>query len=231
MIKVRPSKERGHNREDWLETHHTFSFHNYYDPEQMGYSDLRVINEDTVAANRGFGMHPHKDMEIVTLVTEGQLEHQDNMGNRDVIGPYQLQRMTAGKGVWHSEANPSSDEPVHLFQIWIYPEENGLEPGYEIRSFEDAPENTLTLMASPNGDDGAAVLHQDAQLYLGRYTAGAEENLEINPDRHIWLQVIKGKLSLNGTGIETGDGVAIEKEQTLHLHVEEDSEFLMFDLQ
>jgi len=230
MINVRAAEQRGHNREDWLETHHTFSFHTYYDPEQMGYSDLRVINEDTVAEGRGFGMHPHQDMEIVTLVTEGELEHQDTMGNRDVIGPYQLQRMTAGKGIWHSEVNPSQDKPVHLFQIWIYPEENGLEPGYEIKGFENAAENRMTLLASPDGTENSAQLHQDARLYLGRYTAGTEESIGLNPERHVWLQVIKGKLSVNGTRVADGDGAAIEKEERLTIHVEQESEFLLFDL-
>jgi len=230
MITVRPSNERGHNREDWLETHHTFSFHTYYDPAHMGYSDLRVINEDTVAATRGFGLHPHQDMEIVTLVTDGALEHQDTMGNRDVIGPYQLQRMTAGRGIWHSEVNPSGDKPVHLFQIWIYPEQDGLEPSYEIKSFEQARSNALTLLVSPDGKDGSATLHQDAQLYLGRYSAGADEKLEVNPERHAWLQVIQGALTLNGTRIGTGDGVAINGEEKLTLHAVSDSEFLLFDL-
>mgnify|MGYP001401779042 CR=1 FL=1 len=230
MITVRPSKERGQNREDWLETHHTFSFHNYYDPQHMGYSDLRVINEDTVAANRGFGMHPHEDMEIVTFVTEGELEHQDTMGNKDVIGPYQLQRMTAGRGIRHSEVNPSRENPVHLFQIWIYPEENSLEPGYEIKDFADAAKNRLTLLASPDGEENAAKLHQNARLYLGRYTAGSNETVELNPERHTWLQVIKGSMNINGASVNTGDGVAIEKEKVITLHAEEDSEFLLFDL-
>ncbi len=231
MITVRPSQERGHNREDWLETHHTFSFHTYYDPEHMGYSDLRVINEDTVAADRGFGMHPHQDMEIVTLVTEGQLEHQDSMGNRDVIGPYQVQRMTAGKGITHSEVNPSSEEPVHLFQIWIHPDRRGLEPGYEIKSFAQAPANHLTLLASPDGRDDSAVLHQDARLYLGRYTAGADEALSLDPGRHVWLQVIRGELTVNGTQLATGDGAAIYKEEKVTLQTRSDCEFLLFDLQ
>jgi len=230
MITIRAAEDRGHNQEEWLETHHTFSFHTYYDPEQMGYSDLRVINEDTVAARRGFDMHPHQDMEVVTLVTTGELEHQDSMGNRDVIGPYQLQRMTAGKGIWHSEVNPSPDKPVHLFQIWIYPEQKGLDPDYEIRSFSDAEKDRLTLLASPQGAEGAAILHQDARLYLGRYRAGSEEVIPLNPERHTWLQVIRGTLSLNGEQVKTGDGVAIEKEAALSLRAEEESEFILFDL-
>ena len=230
MISVRPSEERGHNQEDWLETHHSFSFHTYYDPEQMGYSDLRIINEDTVAANRGFGMHPHQDMEIITLVTSGELEHQDTMGNRDTIRPYQLQRMTAGKGIWHSEVNPSSDNPVHLFQMWIYPDKNGLEPDYEIKSFEAIRDNDLTLLVSPDGREGSASLHQDAHLYLGRYRANADQTLELNPDRHTWLQVIRGKMSVNGKLVKTGDGVAIEHEERIAIHTETESEFLLFDL-
>jgi len=230
MITIRPSGARGHNREDWLETHHTFSFHTYYDPEQMGYSDLRVINEDTVAEGRGFGMHPHQDMEIVTLVTEGELEHQDTMGNRDVIGPYQLQRMTAGKGIWHSEVNPSREKPVHLFQIWIHPEKSGLEPGYEIKNFEGAGHDRLTLLASPHGEEGAATLHQDARLYLGRYHAGADETIELSPERHAWLQVIKGTMTINDTPVSAGDGVAIEQVSGVVLHAEQESEFLLFDL-
>jgi len=230
MISVKPANERGHNREEWLETHHTFSFHTYYDPEQMGYSDLRVINEDTVAAKRGFGMHPHQDMEIVTLVIDGHLEHQDSMGNRDVIGPYQLQRMTAGTGIRHSEANPSPKEPVHLFQIWIYPERKGLTPGYEIKDFSRARDNAMTLLVSPDGEQESARLHQDARLYLGRYTAGADETIELRPERHVWLQVIKGELVINGTQVQAGDGVAVYQEKGVNLHAEQDSEFLLFDL-
>jgi len=230
MINVRPADERGRHQESWLDSRHTFSFHTYYDPRHMGFRDLRVINEDRVEAGGGFGMHPHRDMEIFSLVLSGSLEHRDNLGNREVIGPYQMQKITAGTGVMHSEFNPSGTDPVHFLQIWILPEREGLEPGYVIQDFSAAAQNRLTPILAPDGRDGSARLRQDAAVYLGRYGAGSGGSYRLDPGRHAWLQVISGEVALNGIALGPGDGAAVSGEEELTLAARSASEVLLFDL-
>lgn len=229
MITLRKSSERGHHREDWLSSYHTFSFHTYYDQAHMGFRDLRVINEDRVAGGTGFGMHPHNDMEIVSLVLSGKLEHRDNLGNTEVIGPYELQRITAGTGLFHSETNPGSEE-VHFFQIWILPERKGLEAGYEIRKFPRRPANALTLLASPHARDGSAVIRQDALIHYGQLETG--HNLVYRPEtgRHLWLQLVTGELEVLDKTLGEGDGAAISDEGSVTLAAGKNTEFLLFDL-
>jgi redox-sensitive bicupin YhaK (pirin superfamily) len=191
MIRVRRASERGHFDHGWLDTFHTFSFARYYDPGHMGFRSLRVINEDRVAPGRGFGTHPHEDMEIVTYVLSGALAHRDSLGTGSTIRPGELQRMTAGTGITHSEFNPSDAEPVHLYQIWLLPEREGLEPSYEQRAFpEDERRNRLRLVASPDGQDGSLSIRQDARLYLATLDGGREASHELAPGRHAWVQVL-----------------------------------------
>ena len=230
MITIRKSDQRGSHQESWLDTKYSFSFHNYYDPEQMGFRALRVINQDRVAPGRGFGLHPHEEMEIFTLVLSGALEHRDNLGNREVIGPYQLQKITAGTGVRHSEVNPSDSEEVHLLQIWILPERNGLEPGYVLRDFSAAGQNALTPLLNPDGCNGAAPLNQDAAVYLGRLEAGAVLDYDLKSGRHAWVQLISGELVVNGTILKEGDGAALSDEARARLEAGTAAEFLLFDL-
>jgi len=230
MITIRKSNERGRHQEGWLDSRHTFSFHTYYDPNHMGFRDLRVINQDRVAPGQGFGMHPHRDMEIFSLVLSGALEHKDNLGNREVIGPYQLQKITAGTGVVHSEYNPSETEEVHFLQIWILPDRDGREPGYVLGDFSAAPRNALTPILNPDGSDGAARLYQDAAVYLGRIDAGEKVGYDLSPGRHGWVQVIAGELKVNGTPLEEGDGAAISDETQLQLEAVTAAEMLFFDL-
>src|SRR3954469_3116803 len=200
MIRVRKASERGHFDHGWLDTYHTFSFSRYYDLRHMGYRALRVINEDRVAPGRGFGMHPHEDMEIVTYVLDGALSHRDSLGTGSTIRPGELQRMTAGTGITHSEYNPSDSEPVHLYQIWLLPEREGLEPSYEQRAFpEEERHNRLRLVASPGGEDGSLTIRQDARLLLGTLDEGREVSHGLTPGRHAWLQVLRGDVTLNGT--------------------------------
>jgi len=230
MITIRKSNERGSHQESWLDTKYSFSFHNYYDPKHMGFRALRVINQDRVAAGRGFGMHPHEDMEIFTLVLSGALEHRDNLGNREVIGPYQLQKITAGTGVRHSEVNPSPSEEVHLLQIWILPEREGLEPGYVMKDFSAAAQNALTPLLNQDGSNGAARLHQDASVYLGRLDAGTTLDHALKNGRHAWVQVISGTVKVNDTTLKEGDGAAVSNETQLRLAAETGAELLLFDL-
>src|SRR4051812_23129852 len=193
MITVRPGNERGHFNHDWLNTYHTFSFSGYRDPRHMGFRSLRVMNEDFVAPGQGFGTHPHQDMEIVTYVLEGALEHKDSMGNGEVLRPGEFQRMSAGTGITHSEFNPSESEPVHLYQIWLYPDTKGLEPSYEQKRFPPAEQqNQLRLVASPTADNGSLTIHQDARIYLSQLTKGSQVDHQIAPTRHAWLQVLRG---------------------------------------
>lgn len=230
MLTIRKAAERGQHRESWLDSRHSFSFHTYYDPKHMGFRDLRVINEDRVAPTGGFGMHPHQDMEIFSLVLSGALEHRDNLGNREVIGPWQLQKITAGRGIRHSEVNPSASEPVHFLQIWILPERAGLEPGYEIKDFSAAPRDRLVPLLSPDGRDGSARLYQDASVWLGRFSAGGGADYPLAAGRHAWLQVMAGELDLNGRRLGPGDGAALSDEPGLQLKAPGDSDFLLFDL-
>jgi quercetin 2,3-dioxygenase len=230
-IKLRPSPERGHADHGWLDTYHTFSFANYQDRNHMGFRSLRVINEDRVAPGMGFGTHPHQDMEIITIVLEGELAHKDSMGNASAIRPDEIQRMSAGTGVSHSEFNNSPKNSVHLYQIWILPSKRGLEPSYEQKSFPaKEKKNTLKLVASANGREGSVTVHQDAELYDCDLDAGKEITYPLKKGRGVWLQVKKGQLQLNGSLLKEGDGAAIENEPLLRLTAKEDCGFLLFDL-
>jgi len=231
MIRVRKASERGHFNHGWLDTYHTFSFSRYYDPRHMGFRALRVINEDRVQPGQGFGTHPHEDMEIVTYVLSGALAHKDSLGTGSAIRPGELQRMTAGTGITHSEFNPSQTEPVHLYQIWLLPEREGLEPSYEQRAFpEEERHNRLRLVASPDGGDGSLTIRQDAQLYFATLDEGYEITKDIPSGRHAWLQVLRGNVSLNGQAISAGDGAAVSEESALAIRAESPSEVLLFDL-
>ena len=231
MITLRRSRERGHFNHGWLNTFHTFSFDQYYDPRFMNFRTLRVINEDFVAAGRGFPMHAHRDMEIITYILEGALQHEDSMGNGSIIRPGDVQRMSAGTGVRHSEKNPSSDEAVHLLQIWILPDTLDLEPGYEQKRFETADkQGRLRLIASRDGRDGAITVHQDVDLYAGVFAPGDRARLELRPDRHAWVQVARGTVTVNGQRLDQGDGAALSDEAALDLTADADAEVLVFDL-
>jgi len=230
-IVLRPSAERGHAHHGWLDTHHTFSFAHYYDPRHMGYRDLRVINEDVIEPGTGFGTHGHRDMEIVTYIVEGALEHRDSTGKRAVIRRGEVQRMTAGTGIQHSEVNASASEPVKLLQIWLLPDREGLKPGYEQTMFaETARHNRLTLLAAPDGRDGALSIHQDVDLYGALLDAGHAVELPLRPGRGAWVQVVAGQVETEGRKLSAGDGAAIEGTDTVRLSALADSEFLLFDL-
>ncbi len=232
MINIRRSAERGGGDFGWLKTQHTFSFDTYHDPHFMGFRSLRVINEDWVQASHGFPMHPHRDMEIITYVLDGALEHQDSMGNGSTIRPGDGQRMSAGTGVRHSEANVSKTDAAHLLQIWILPDRRGHEPGYEQKAFPEAEKRgKLRLIASPDGNDGSVTIHQDAKLYASLLQSGQEVKHELGKGRHGWLQVAKGAVELNGQSLSQGDGAAISDEQRLMVKATEDAEVLLFDLQ
>lgn len=231
MIAVRQAQERGHFNHGWLDTYHTFSFADYYDATQMGFRALRVINEDRVAPGKGFGMHAHRDMEIVTCVLSGALEHKDSLGHGEVLRPGELQRMTAGTGIRHSEFNPSPTESVHLYQIWLLPRASGLAPGYEQKAFApDERHNRLRLVASPSGDDGSLTIQQDALLYLSTLDPGAEIAHTLEANRHAWLQVLRGSVKLNGTPLSASDGAAISDETGLSVRASQPAEILLFDL-
>lgn len=231
MITKRPAAERGETRTSWLDSRHTFSFSGYYDPRFVGFGDLLVINEDLVAPAGGFGTHGHSDMEIITYVVGGALEHRDSMGTASVIRPGEVQRMSAGTGVRHSEFNHSKDEPVHFLQIWITPEREGLEPGYEQREFaEEERRGRVRLVASRGGRDGSVTIHQDAEVYATSLGEGEEVSHELRAGRRAWVQLIKGGLELNGVELRAGDGAAISDETHLALRAVEPSELLLFDL-
>jgi hypothetical protein len=233
MLTVRKSNERGHANHGWLDTHHTFSFANYYDPEHMGYRSLRVINEDHIAEGRGFGSHPHRDMEILTYVRAGKLAHKDSMGHVEVLGPNEIQKMSAGSGVVHSEFNGSEKEPVHLFQIWIEPKSSGTAPSYEQLKFE--PEEKLDrfkLLAAQEKIPGAATINQDVTVSVAELTPGKQLSYPLGSKRHAWLHVIDGDVTVNGTTLHTGDAVAAEQEEKLDVvgQGRANSEVLLFDL-
>ena len=232
MIKIRRSEERGHANYGWLDTFHTFSFNTYHDSRFMNFRSLRVINEDRVAAGQGFGTHAHADMEIITYVTSGALAHKDSTGGEETLRPHEVQRMTAGTGIRHSEFNPSDSEETHLYQIWILPETKGLEPGYEQTYF--APEDKkgkLKLVASRTGSDGSVKINQDVALYSSILAVGEEVSHELNLKRHAWLQVVKGSLELNGETLQASDGAAVSDETLLKIKALKDkTEFLLFDL-
>ncbi len=230
MITIRPAAERGHAHIDWLDSRHSFSFGEYHDPAHMGFRALRVINEDVIAPSGGFGTHPHRDMEIVTWVLDGSLEHRDSLGTGSVIRPGEVQRMSAGTGIRHSEFNASQDTPVHLLQIWILPEQGGLPPSYEQRTVSIESTNGLRLIAAPDGRDGAVTVHQSAEIWAARLAAGAEATHTLASGRHAWLQVARGDVTLNGQTLHAGDGAAVSDETTLALRAERDAEVLLFDL-
>ena len=231
MITVRRANERGHFDHGWLNTYHTFSFDQYYDPRYMGFRNLRVINEDFVAPGRGFPKHGHRDMEIITYILEGALKHEDSMGNGSVIRPGDVQRMTAGTGVRHSEENASDRERVHLLQIWILPNTVGLEPAYEQKAFsEDERRGKLRLIASENGGDGSVLVHQDVNLFASIIAAGEVVEHVMDQQRHAWIQVARGSIDVNGERGNQGDGVVASGESNLRIRAEEDAEVLLFDL-
>lgn len=231
MIQIRTADERGSADHGWLKTSHTFSFGSYLDRDHMGFRTLRVMNEDWVAPGQGFGTHPHHDMEIVTYVLQGALAHRDSMGNGEVLRPGEFQRMTAGTGITHSEFNPSDSEPVHLYQIWLLPERKGLEPSYEQKRFPEAERrNQLQLVASRNATDGSLQIHQDAKIYLTQLDAGKNLSYAMTPDRHAWLQVLRGEVTLNGQALHTSDGAAISRESVLSIEATEAAELMLFDL-
>jgi len=231
MITIRKSSDRGHFDHGWLKTHHTFSFAEYYDAQWMGFRTLRVINEDWVQPGEGFGTHPHRDMEIITYVLEGALEHKDSMKNGSVIVPGEVQRMSAGKGVTHSEYNHSKVDPVHLLQIWILTEKNGIEPEYEQKTFSDEEKRgRLRLIASRDGRDGSVTTHQDTDLYATILSAGQKVQHVLNPARHAWIQVAAGNVMVNGQRLEAGDGAALSEEKSVVLTAKDSSEVLVFDL-
>jgi redox-sensitive bicupin YhaK (pirin superfamily) len=231
MITIRRSEERGGGNFGWLNTRHTFSFDSYHDPRFMGFRSLRVINEDVVAPANGFPTHPHRDMEIITYVLEGKLEHKDSLGTGSIILPGDGQRMTAGRGIRHSEFNPSESDPVHLLQIWILPSEKGLEPSYEQKRFpESEKRGKLRLIASQDGALGSVTINQDAQLYVSLLSPGQETSHQFGPKRYGWLQVAKGAVELNGAKLNQGDGAAISDEKTLNIKGSKEAEVLLFDL-
>ena len=230
-INIRPAKERGHADHGWLDTWHTFSFSDYYDPRFLGFRGLRVINEDVVGPGRGFPTHGHRDMEIITYVLQGALQHRDSLGTGSIIRPGDVQRMSAGTGVRHSEGNPSTTEPVHLLQIWIEPARTGIEPSYEQKTFaDDDKRGRLRLVASPDGADGSVTIHQDARVYATLLGPGRQVVHRLAPGRHAWVHVARGSLTLNGERLGAGDGAAISAEPTLTLVGEQDAEALLFDL-
>jgi redox-sensitive bicupin YhaK (pirin superfamily) len=231
MITIRKADERGHFDFGWLNTYHTFSFDQYYDPKHMGFRSLRVINEDIVQPEHGFPTHGHRDMEIVTYILEGALEHRDSMGNGSIIRRGEAQRMSAGTGVRHSEANPSGDAPVHLLQIWILPEEQNLPPEYEEKKFsDDEKRNKLRLIVSPNGGDGSVRIHQDANIYASVLDEGQEVVHSLANGRSAWLQVAAGSVVLNDFALKQGDGAAVTQESNLRITAQELAEILLFDL-
>jgi redox-sensitive bicupin YhaK (pirin superfamily) len=231
MIAIRQAKDRGHFNFGWLDTNHTFSFGDYYDPRFMGFRSLRVINEDRVHPGRGFPTHPHRDMEIITYVLEGSLEHKDSMGTGSVIRPGEVQRMSAGWGITHSEANHSVDESVHLLQIWIMPNEHGIRPSYEQKMYAaEEKQGRLRLIASTDGRDDSVMIHQDASLYATLLEAGQEVVHQLNKDRHAWVQVARGSALVNGQLLSQGDGAAVSDEQALSIVGQEAAEVLLFDL-
>lgn len=231
MIQIRRSADRGHANHGWLDSHHTFSFADYQDPRFMGFRSLRVINEDRVEPGKGFGTHSHRDMEILTCVLDGVLEHKDSLGNAAQIRPGELQRMSAGTGVTHSEYNPSRDAPVHFLQIWILPERLGLAPSYEQRAFPAGESrDRLRLVASRDGGDGSLTVHQDVSLHLGALGRGTRIRQPLAAGRHAWLQIARGSARLGGDTLAAGDGASLTAESSVELEALEDCELLLFDL-
>jgi redox-sensitive bicupin YhaK (pirin superfamily) len=231
MIQIRPATQRGHANHGWLNSHHTFSFADYYDPKEMGWSVLRVINDDTVAPGMGFGTHGHRDMEIISYVLSGELQHRDSIGNGAVIRPGEVQRMSAGRGIQHSEFNASAKDPVHFLQIWIEPGVRGIAPGYEQIAFPEAERRgALRLVASPDGAEGSVTIHQDAQLFAGLFDAGETAEYALKADRVAYLHVARGSVRLNGETLDAGDGARVASEAKLTLEGIDNGEILLFDL-
>ncbi len=231
MLDIIESDSRGSADHGWLRAKHTFSFAEYQNPERVQFGKVRVINEDRIAPGKGFGTHPHRDMEIVTYVIDGAIAHKDSMGNGTVIQAGEIQRMTAGTGVQHSEFNHSQDKELHLLQIWIYPEKNGLEPGYEQTRFpREAKLNRLRLVGSRDGRDGSITIHQDVDLYASVLEAGNQVSLDLRPDRKVFVQVVEGDITVNGQQLAAGDGAQIEDERALQISAVTEAEFLVFDM-
>lgn len=231
MLKIRRAKDRGHFNHGWLDTYHTFSFADYHDPAHHEFRVLRVINEDRVAPGMGFGTHGHRDMEIITYVLEGALEHKDSMGNGEILRPGEFQRMSAGTGIQHSEFNPSATEPVHLYQIWLFPSQKGIKPSYEQKSYPlTERQGKLRLVAAPDGDQGALRIHQDARVYLSTLAAGEEVTHTLAPGRHAWLQVLRGFVTANGQSLQVSDGLAVSDETALKIAAQAPAEIMLFDL-
>jgi redox-sensitive bicupin YhaK (pirin superfamily) len=231
MFSIRKSSDRGHFDHGWLDTYHTFSFGDYYDPAQMGFRSLRVMNEDRVAPGMGFGMHGHRDMEIVTYVLSGELQHRDSLGSGEVLRPGEFQHMTAGSGIRHSEFNPSAVEPVHLYQIWLLPRSSGLKPSYSQKVFAaEGRSGRWQLVASPDGADDSLKIEQDARIYLAVLQPNSKLEFGIDASRHTWLQVLRGSISVNGNALSAGDGVAVSQEPQLTLDSTAPAEVMLFDL-
>ena len=231
MNTLRRSNERGHANHGWLDSYHSFSFADYFDPEHIEFGPLRVINEDRVAPGEGFGTHPHRDMEIISYVLSGELAHKDSMGNGSIIRPGDVQRMSAGAGIRHSEFNPSSTEPVHFLQIWIQPSVLGIEPGYEERHFSDTEkQGRLKLIASPDGADGSVLIHQDAFVYVGRFDGDEQAELELKPGRRSYVHAVRGKIRANGIELGAGDALKITEATTVRIGGGRAAEVLVFDL-
>jgi redox-sensitive bicupin YhaK (pirin superfamily) len=230
MMKIRKAEERGQANYGWLDTHYTFSFANYHDPEHMGFRALRVINDDIVGPGGGFDTHPHRDMEIITYVLSGALQHKDSMGNGRVIRPGEFQYMAAGTGVQHSEFNPSPTEPVHLLQIWLLPDKKGLKPRYAERTGAALPDGRLNLVASKAGRDGSIAINQDSDLYLAKIKPGEVVTHSLQPQRHAWVHVAEGEVTLNGQKLRAGDGAAVSDERELKLGARSPAQVLLFDL-
>ena len=231
MIELRKSAERGHANHGWLDSWHTFSFADYYDPQQMGFGALRVINEDRVAAGAGFGSHGHRDMEILSYVLEGELAHRDSIGHGSVIRPGDVQRMSAGRGVMHSEFNQSQERPVHFLQVWIEPNVFGIAPGYEEKHFDPAQKRgRLCLIASPEGADGSIMIHQDAHVYAGLFNGGETAEAAIPAGRRAYLHVARGEVTANGMRLQAGDAIKATDEARIVLSEGSDAEVLLFDL-
>ena len=230
MKMIRKANERGHAEHGWLDSYHTFSFANYHDPNWMGFRTLRVINDDLVMPGMGFGTHPHRDMEIITYVMSGALQHKDSMGNGRVIRPGEVQYMAAGTGVQHSEFNPSKDEAAHFLQIWIQPERRGIKPRYAEKSLVNAPAGRFNLVVSKAGREGSLAINQDADLYVAKMDAGNEASHALKPTRHAWLHVAEGEVKLNGDTLRAGDAVALSDEARVDLIATKPSQVLLFDL-
>jgi redox-sensitive bicupin YhaK (pirin superfamily) len=231
MIKVRKSNERGKAQQGWLDSRHTFSFAHYYDPQFTGFRNLVVLNEDRVKGGTGFGLHGHNDMEIVSYILDGQLEHKDSLGTGSVLSPGDVQRMSAGRGVEHSEFNHSKTKPVHFLQIWILPEVEGIAPSYEEKHFsKDDKRNKLRLIVSHDGKNGSLKIHQRVKIYASLLDKGESVNLDLEQNRHVWIQVARGAVQVNGTFLEIGDGASLSEVQKLEMIAKEGSEILVFDL-